>query len=133
MSKIRVITKRPGEPPRSTWISNTLENLQKTVGGYIKAVTIARDAAILCDEEGRLKGKPHNCTVDGIEFVGDIVVVGVRGDKFVNYDYGWRGSKLMFPGLWEYDHNVDRCVCCGAIIPEGRQVCPICDKEKSDD
>lgn len=20
----------------------------------------------------------------------------------------------------------DRCVCCGAIIPEGRHVCPIC-------
>ena len=26
--------------------------------------------------------------------------------------------------------NVDRCVCCGKIIPEGRQVCFICDKEK---
>ena len=21
----------------------------------------------------------------------------------------------------------NRCVCCGAIIPEGRMVCPICD------
>ena len=21
----------------------------------------------------------------------------------------------------------DRCICCGAIIPEGRQVCPICE------
>ena len=28
--------------------------------------------------------------------------------------------------------NVNRCVCCGAIIPEGRQVCPICEKEKTD-
>ena len=26
--------------------------------------------------------------------------------------------------------NVDRCVCCGKIIPEGRQVCFICGKEK---
>lgn len=24
--------------------------------------------------------------------------------------------------------NVERCVCCGAIIPEGRQVCPICER-----
>ena len=24
----------------------------------------------------------------------------------------------------------DRCVCCGAIIPEGRQVCPSCEKGK---
>ena len=23
----------------------------------------------------------------------------------------------------------DRCVCCGRIIPEGRQVCPICDEQ----
>lgn len=26
--------------------------------------------------------------------------------------------------------NVDRCVCCGKIIPEGRQVCFICGTEK---
>ena len=25
--------------------------------------------------------------------------------------------------------NVDRCVCCGAIIPEGRQVCLLCELE----
>ena len=24
--------------------------------------------------------------------------------------------------------NVDRCVCCGAIVPEGRQVCPNCEE-----
>lgn len=26
----------------------------------------------------------------------------------------------------------DRCVCCGAIIPEGRMVCPQCEKEAED-
>ena len=25
--------------------------------------------------------------------------------------------------------NDNRCVCCGRVIPEGRQVCPICEKE----
>ena len=24
--------------------------------------------------------------------------------------------------------NENRCVCCGAIIPEGRQVCPTCEE-----
>lgn len=24
--------------------------------------------------------------------------------------------------------NGDRCVCCGILIPEGRQVCPNCEK-----
>lgn len=25
--------------------------------------------------------------------------------------------------------DVNRCVCCGAIIPEGRMVCPTCEKD----
>lgn len=25
--------------------------------------------------------------------------------------------------------NDNRCVCCGRIIPEGRQVCPICEQK----
>lgn len=25
------------------------------------------------------------------------------------------------------DFNADRCVCCGDVIPEGRQVCPACE------
>lgn len=25
--------------------------------------------------------------------------------------------------------GADRCVCCGRVVPEGRQTCPICDKE----
>lgn len=25
--------------------------------------------------------------------------------------------------------DTNRCVCCGAIIPEGRMVCPTCEKE----
>ena len=26
------------------------------------------------------------------------------------------------------EQNVDRCVCCGEIVPEGRQICPKCEK-----
>ena len=26
------------------------------------------------------------------------------------------------------DRTVDKCVCCGEIVPEGRQVCPQCEK-----
>lgn len=25
--------------------------------------------------------------------------------------------------------NEERCVCCGAVIPEGRQYCPVCAKK----
>lgn len=26
----------------------------------------------------------------------------------------------------------NRCVCCGAVIPEGRMVCPMCEMEAED-
>lgn len=52
--KIKVIVKDPEKPARVVWISNTLENLQKTVGGYIETVTISTDAVIICNEEGNL-------------------------------------------------------------------------------
>ena len=32
-----------------------------------------------------------------------------------------------------YGKMVDRCVCCGEIIPEGRQVCPACESKVRSD
>ena len=82
MEKISVIIKEPGRVPRHVNISNTLENLQKTVGGYIECVTIFEDAAVICDEEGRIKGKPYCCNICGVDFVGPVVLVGVNGEEF---------------------------------------------------
>ena len=49
--KIKVYVKRPDEKiGHSTWISNTLENLQKTVEGYIETVTFG-DYVVICNEE----------------------------------------------------------------------------------
>ena len=28
--------------------------------------------------------------------------------------------------------NVDRCICCGEIIPEGRLICPKCEAEANE-
>lgn len=52
---MKVIYKAPGCAPEPRDIPNTLEELQATVGGYIETVTIATDAAIICNEEGRLQ------------------------------------------------------------------------------
>ena len=101
MNKIKVLTKRPGEPPRSVWISDTLENLQRTVGGYIEIVTLSRRLVVICDEEGRLKGKPYNCTINGVSFVGDIIVAGVEGEEIVSYPTDFRTIKAAYPELWE--------------------------------
>lgn len=94
--KIRAISKRPGCPPRSVWVSNTLENLQRYVGGYIETVTFATDMCVICDEEGRLKGKPYNCTICGVDFVGDILLVGVKGEDFADLPIDFQRAKELF-------------------------------------
>ena len=81
-TEISVYVKHPNEEPIRMNVKNSLEELQRLVGGHIESVTLGKDIAILCDEEGRIKGKEYNCTLVGVDFAGTIVIVGVRGDSF---------------------------------------------------
>lgn len=99
--KIRVLTKRPGQPPRSVWMANSLENFQTAVGGYIETVTLAEDLVIICNEEGRLMGLPYNCDICGVSFVGDIIFAGLNGDEFADLPIDYKAAKKMFGWLWE--------------------------------
>ena len=83
---MKVIYKAPGCAPEPRDIHNTLEELQAAVGGYIETVTFATDAVVICNEEGRLQGLPHNCEFLGVGFVGPILIVGRRGDEFTDLD-----------------------------------------------
>ena len=99
--KIYVITKRPGCPARHVWMSNSLEAFQKAVGGYIETVSLATDAVIVCNEEGRLRGLERNCSICGVDFVGDLVLCGVHKDAFTSWPLGWEVTKRTFPQLFE--------------------------------
>lgn len=49
-----------------------------------------------------------------------------------------KGTRLEIPDVKvnlssKYGQMGDRCVCCGEIIPEGRQVCPNCERSPDDD
>ena len=99
--KIRVISKRHGCPPRSVWVSNTLENLQRNVGGLIETYTFATDMCVICNEEGRLLGLPYNCSIAGVDFVGDILLVGVKGEEFADLPISFQKAKEMFKSLWD--------------------------------
>ena len=100
MNKISVIVKHPGQRAYKTNISNTLENLQKTVGGYIETVTVAKDACFICDEEGKLKGKEYNFSFGGIDFVGTVILCGVNGDEFASFSLDFEDAKKLFPEMW---------------------------------
>lgn len=104
MRRIRALIKEPGKPPRHVHISDSLENLQRIVGGYIETVTVAEDLVIICDEEGRLKGKEPCCTFCDVEFVGTIVLCGVVRNEDGEAEFGnlpgeWKSWKKLFAGL----------------------------------
>ncbi len=56
--------------------------LQQEVGGYIEVITLPYGAAIICNEEGRLRGLPYNCCVFGTSFVGTVLIVGTKDEEF---------------------------------------------------
>lgn len=79
---MKVIRKRPGGRLEPIEIRDELEALQDEVGGHIEAVTMGNDWCVLCDEEWRFKEKATNCFVNGVEFGGTILFVGIAGENF---------------------------------------------------
>lgn len=69
-------------------IENTLEALQKAVGGYIETVRLRVDNAVMIvNEEGLLLGLPYNVTASGFAgqpIVGTAIIVGVNGEEFTD-------------------------------------------------
>jgi hypothetical protein len=75
-AKIDVLLVEPGQYPRMVTIDSGLESLQKAVGGDIQAVYWFDDpVALICDEEGKLKGsRPNRALYDEDGELADIVV-----------------------------------------------------------
>lgn len=81
--KTKVIIKRPDEKyGHVCHISTTLENLQKTVEGYIETVPAILDAVIICNEEGKLRGLEPNMWYYHDRICGTIIVIGTKGEEF---------------------------------------------------
>ncbi len=72
-------------------IENTLEALQREVGGYIETVGIARDACLVVNEEGIINDLPFNVRLYGLQLFGTVLIVGVGGDEFCD---------LPAPDMW---------------------------------
>lgn len=82
---MRILIKNPSDDGfRQIVVPNDLHVLQQLVDGYIETVTLATDACVICNEEGRLKDLEHNCKYCGVDFVGTILIVGIDGDEFTD-------------------------------------------------
>ena len=73
-------------------IENTLEALQKAVGGHIETVTLTQEkAVVIVNEEGMLLGygiNPAASLIAGTKIVGPALIVGVDGEEFCNIPKG---------------------------------------------
>ena len=86
--KIRVIIKRPDEKYGHVCnISKSLENLQRTVDGYIEVVPVTNSAdgkkiILICNEDGKIRNLETNFWLWDEEIVGTVIICGVEGDEF---------------------------------------------------
>ena len=104
MAKLRAIIKRPDERfGHVTNISDTLENLQKTVEGPIETVKLIDGAVLICNEEGKLRGLEKNFFMGrppfGDVILGTVIVVGTKGDEFADCPIEFKTWKWLLE-IW---------------------------------
>ena len=90
-NNIDVLVVEPQKEPYMKTIPDTLESLQKEVGGYIQAVYPWEDpVGIICDEEAKLKGSPLNRALRDEDgeiadiIAGTFMVVGLGEENFTS-------------------------------------------------
>lgn len=76
---ISVLLLEPNKYPKMIEIENTLESMQKIVGGYIEEyMPFDDDVAIVCNEEGKLKGEQLNRAI----YDKDNKIIDIIAGKF---------------------------------------------------
>jgi hypothetical protein len=102
--KIKCIVKRPDEQfGHMTWVSDSLENLQEAVGGYIETVTLDNGVVLICNEEGKLRDMPYNFTLRRMRGVvtvqnaifGTVIACGAEGDEFADIPIDFNEWKAL--------------------------------------
>ena len=82
------VLKLEGNRIIETETANTLEALQAEVDGYIEAVTLIPDKAVMIvNEEGLLRGMAPNpiaSAAANTQIVGTAIIVGVDGEEFTD-------------------------------------------------
>lgn len=82
-NQILIAIKEPGKPARlEPLFDNKLEAFQDAVDGYIETLTVFSDVTFVLNEEGRLRGLPHNINILGVPLFGTVLAVGVKRDNF---------------------------------------------------
>ena len=91
--KIKVLALLPMELPKEIDLDNTLEAMQKFVGGLIECITLSDTGSavtLVCNDEGKLMGLPLNRALfddDGHIYdivSGNFLIVGLGEENFTD-------------------------------------------------
>ena len=85
---MKVLRKKVREPWEVAEVDNTLEALQREVGGYIETLGITCDSCLIVNEEGLISHLPFNTRLFGQFLFGTILIVGVKDDEFCDVPFG---------------------------------------------
>lgn len=81
---MKVIIKQVNKEPEIRDIENTLEAMQKIVGGYIELVPVRTGCVMLCNEEGRIQKLPYNFNLGNNNIVGDVIFTRQSDTEFTD-------------------------------------------------
>ena len=83
---MKVLIVEPRQRPRRADIPHTLDEMQRIVGGYIEAVYWFSDpVALVCDDEGKLKGYELNRYIAGKDIIaGTFFICGLGAEDFTD-------------------------------------------------
>lgn len=83
---MKVLIIEPRRHPRQADIPHTLDEMQRIVGGYIQAIYPFDDpVAIVCDDEGKIKGYELNRAVAGKDVIaGTFFICGLGAEDFTD-------------------------------------------------
>lgn len=137
---MKAIRKHPGQLPEVIDVENDGDAIRAELGGYIEVFSVTQDLAILCDEEGRLKGKAPNIGLIGLglNFCGTILIVGTDDNGFCDVPkldgVLWAFFRMVRYGRADRAHNVFNCRHCGHLqqfeadgpYENGWNLCPVC-------
>lgn len=119
---IKVLLVKPLKPPQVVEIPDTLESMQKAVGGDMEAVYPFEDpVAIVCNDEGKIRGLPLNRALRDSD--GEILDI-IAGDFFICDASGENFGSLSEKNIERY-MNVFRNPERFFNTPEGIKASPV--------
>lgn len=105
MKEIKVLKFNPKEKVKEEQIENTLEGIQKAVGGYFESIPIDNKFILICNEEGKIKNLENNVCLVRLKEIK--ILDTIKGSCFITKRRGENFSSLSKEDLKELKKRID--------------------------